>query len=248
MTVTFSENTAPPRMAAIDVARGVAVYTMALYHLAWDLNIFKFTSFALFTDPFWLGARTVIVSAFLFLAGLSLVLADRRRRGWLAFGRRVMIVAVGAALVSLGTWVMFPTNYVFFGVLHCIVISSLIVIPFLRCPARVVFLVGLAILAAPVFLSHSIFDQPSLQWVGLVTQMPQSVDYVPLFPWTGMIVFGVAYGLCMGDRPAGTFSDWQPSNTVSICTAWLGQHSLVVYILHQPLLVCFVWLTAELIR
>ena len=248
MTATFSENTAPPRMAAIDVARGVAVYTMALYHLAWDLNIFKFTSFALFTDPFWLGARTVIVSAFLFLAGLSLVLADRRRRGWLAFGRRVMIVAVGAALVSLGTWVMFPTNYVFFGVLHCIVISSLIVIPFLRCPARVVFLVGLAILAAPVFLSHSIFDQPSLQWVGLVTQMPQSVDYVPLFPWTGMIVFGVAYGLWMGDRPAGTFSDWQPSNTVSICTAWLGQHSLVVYILHQPLLVCFVWLTAELIR
>lgn len=248
MTATFSENTAPPRMAAIDVVRGVAVYTMALYHLAWDLNIFKFTSFALFTDPFWLGVRTVIVSAFLFLAGLSLVLADRRRRGWLAFGRRVMIVAVGAALVSLGTWVIFPTNYVFFGVLHCIVISSLIVFPFLRCPARVVFLVGLAILAAPVFLSHSIFDQPWLQWVGLVTQMPQSVDYVPLFPWTGMIVFGVAYGLWMGDRPAGTFSDWQPSNTVSICTAWLGQHSLVVYILHQPLLICFVWLAAELIR
>ena len=132
--------------------------------------------------------------------------------------------------------------------LHCIVISSLIVFPFLRCPARVVFLVGLAILAAPVFLSHSIFDQPWLQWVGLVTQMPQSVDYVPVFPWTGMIVFGVAYGLWRGDRPAGTFSDWQPSNTVSICTAWLGQHSLVVYILHQPLLVCFVWLTAELIR
>jgi uncharacterized membrane protein len=248
MTATFSENTAPPRLAAIDVARGGAVYIMALYHLAWDLNDFKFTSFALFTDPFWLGARTVIVSAFLFLAGLSLVLADRRGRGWLAFGRRVAVVAVGAGLVSLGTWFMFSTNYVFFGVLHCIAVSSLIVLPFLRWPAWVAALVGLDILVAPMFLSHSFFDQAWLQWVGLVTQMPQSVDYVPLFPWTGVIMLGVAYGLWQRERPAGSLSDWHPNNAVSDFTAWLGRHSLVVYIVHQPLLIGLVWLAAKLIR
>ena len=179
MTATFSEHIAPPRMAAIDAARG-GQYTMALYHLVWDLNIFKLTSFALFTDPFWLGVRTVIVSAFLFLAGLSLVLADRRGRGWLAFGRRV-ILAFGATLVSFGTWVIFPTNYVFFGVLHCIVISSLIVFPFLRCPARVAFLVGLTILVVPAFLSHVFLTTPGCSGLALLRKC-RRVSIMYLFP------------------------------------------------------------------
>ena len=115
----FSEHIAPPRMA-VSMPLAVGVYAMALYHLVWDLNIFKLTSFALFTDPFWLGVRTVIVSAFLFLAGLSLVLADRRGRGWLAFGRRVIIVAFGAALVSFGAGHLSNQLRVFRRIaLHC---------------------------------------------------------------------------------------------------------------------------------
>ncbi|MDA0656851.1 MAG: heparan-alpha-glucosaminide N-acetyltransferase [Proteobacteria bacterium] len=247
MTATFSDATAPPRIAAIDVARGIAVYFMAAYHLAWDLTDFKLAAFHLFTDPFWLAARAVILSSFLLLAGLSMVMADNRKRGWPAFWRRLAAVSLGAALVSLGTYVMFPKLFVFFGVLHCIAVSSLLVLPFLRAPAWIALAAAIAILALPHFFTHAVFDHDWLQWIGLVTKQPESVDYVSILPWTGLILIGIAYGRWRGERPAGVLSDWIPSHPVSTFTAWIGRNSLVAYILHQPLLIGLVWLAAKIV-
>lgn len=248
MIATFSASAAPPRLAAIDVARGIAVYFMAVYHLAWDLNDFRFTQFDLFGDPFWLGARTAILASFLFLAGLSMVLAEGRGRGWSAFWRRWAAIVAGAGLVTLGTWFVFPKVYVFFGVLHCIAVASILVLPFLRLPGWCAALAGAAVWLLPKFISHTTFDHAWLQWIGFVTRMPESVDYVPVFPWAGMMLLGIAYGHWRAERPAGPLTDWRPANGVALSTAWVGRHSLVVYILHQPLLVGLVWLADALLR
>lgn len=248
MTATFSAPAAPPRIAAIDAARGFAVYVMALYHLAWDLNDFRFTQFDLFGDPFWLGARTAILSSFLFLAGLSMVLADGRGRGMTAFWRRWIAIVIGAGLVSLGTWFVFPKVYVFFGVLHCIAIASLLVLPFLQLPGWCALIAGVVVWFLPQLISAPLFDHDWLQWLGFVTQMPESVDYVPVFPWTGVMLLGIAYGHWRGAQAAGPLTDWSPANAATAATAWVGRHSLVVYILHQPLLVGLVWLANATLR
>jgi uncharacterized membrane protein len=247
MTATFSDTTAPPRIAAIDVARGIAVYFMAAYHLAWDLTDFKLAAFHLFTDPFWLAARAVILASFLLLAGLSMAMAAQRERGWPAFWRRWVAVSLGAALVSLGTYVMFPNLFVFFGVLHCIAVSSVLVLPFLRAPAWITLATAITMLALPHFFTHTVFDHAWMQWIGFVTKPPESVDYVSIFPWTGLILIGIAFGRWRGECPAGALSDWIPSHPVSILTAWIGRNSLVAYILHQPLLIGLVWLAAKIV-
>ena len=249
MTATFADSAAPSRIPAIDWARGIAVYVMALYHLAWDTNNFGFTDFPLFSHPFCLWARTLIISAFLFLAGLSITLAmARERASGAVFLRRWAAIAVGAGLVTLGTYVAFPESYVFFGVLHCIALSIPILLVCARLPAWAATLAGLAIIIAPELVADPAFDSSLFLIVGFGTQMRQSVDYVPLFPWTGVMLLGLAYGSWRGDAPAGRWTEWTPAAGFQRFTTWVGRHTLVLYILHQPLLVGLVWLAAKIIR
>ena len=74
---------------------------------------------------------------------LRVPLYRRRRSGpgaiashmrWPAFWRRFALIVAAAALVTAGTYVAFPTSYVFFGILHCIAVASLIAVPFLFAP------------------------------------------------------------------------------------------------------------------
>ena len=54
---------------------------------------------------------------------------------WPAYWRRFLIIAGAAALVSVGTYFVFPGAFVFFGILHCIAAASLVALPFLFLPA-----------------------------------------------------------------------------------------------------------------
>jgi len=70
------ETGASARVASIDAVRAIALIAMIAYHFCFDLRYFGVIRADFEHDPFWLGARTIILSSFLLLAGVSLVLAD----------------------------------------------------------------------------------------------------------------------------------------------------------------------------
>ena len=221
------------RLPRIDAARGGAVVAMVLYHLSWDLNHFGWLTLNLFASPAWLAARAGILSAFLFLAGVSLVLSTRggrmdRRR----FGRRWALLAAAAAAITAVSLAVFPQSPILFGVLHHLAVGSLLGLAFLRLPAAVTALAGVAVLALPQWMGFPLFDSPWLSWVGLVTHEPDANDYVPLFPWFGVLLLGMAAGRLWGERAGGG----APASL-----AWLGRHSLPVYLIHQPVLFGLLW-------
>ncbi len=82
--------------------------------------------------------------------------------------------------------------WVFFGILHNIALSSLIGLALIRLPA--LLLAGLAALALtlPVVFRSSLFDSPFLIWTGLAQRVPDTVDFVALFPWLGCVLLGMA--------------------------------------------------------
>lgn len=224
-----------PRLSGIDAARGAAVVAMVIYHLCWDLNHFAWVALDLFTDPAWLAARTGIVSAFLFLAGVSLVLSARSggidpRR----FLRRWLMLAAAAGGITLVSLALFPESPILFGVLHNLAVGSLLGLGFLRLPAAVTALAGVAVLALPRWVGLPLFDDPWLAWVGLVTRDPDANDYVPLFPWFGVTLLGIAAGKLW----IGRLGDGR----APVLLAWLGRHSLAVYLIHQPVLFGTLWL------
>ncbi|MEK8091355.1 heparan-alpha-glucosaminide N-acetyltransferase [Methylocystis sp. IM3] len=215
------------RWGALDAARGLAVVAMVAFHLIWDLAHFGYIER---TIPWSAPVKAFghsIAFAFLFIAGVSLVLAHRKGIRWGSFWRRFGIVAGAAALVSVGTWIVFPSAFVFFGILHCIAAASLLSAPFLLLPWPAALAAGALFLAAPHVAASPVFNSSWLQWLGLGTVEPLTQDWRPLFPWAGAMLLGVGAARAFALPQGGAGVKGLDS---------LGRHSLLIYLLHQPLL------------
>ena len=221
------------RLAAIDALRGVGICLMVAYHFAFDLAWFRLIDADFNHDPFWLAARAVIVAIFLLLVGVSLVLARSAHPGPEPFWRRVALIAGCAILVSIGSYLAFPQTFITFGILHAIALSSVLARPLLGYP-RLALILGVVIVALGITVQLPLFDRPWLNWIGLMTHKPATEDYVPLFPWFGVVLVGVALGAAMPRlQPLlAKANRWSPA-----WLAWLGRHSLIIYLVHQPVLV-----------
>lgn len=254
------------RWGALDAARGLAVVAMVVFHVIWDLAHFGYVEANVpWSSPMRLFGHS-IAFAFLFIAGVALVLAHRDGLRWRAFWRRFAIVAGAAALVTAGTYVLFPNAYVFFGILHCIAAASLIAVPFLRAPWPLALGAGVFFLAGGKFFSSPAFNANWLQWLGLSTSEPMTQDWRPIFPWAGALLMGVAMGQLplpvYGERAKVRGEGILPERTTQQDSAdlratppppaphpnpfppgeergwltFLGRHSLIIYLAHQPLL------------
>ena len=229
-----AQASAPQRLAAIDGLRGFALCLMIVYHFSFDLAWFKVLQADFNHDPFWLEFRAVIVTLFLGLVGVSLVLAQRVHPGPVAFWRRVALIAVCAVLVSVVSYVTFPKTFITFGILHCIAVSSVLARPLIAWP-RLAVLFGIAIIAIGNLVHLPAFDATWLNWVGLMTHKPPTEDYVPLLPWLGVVLVGIGIGHWLLARERGAILAL--SRATPAWLAWMGRHSLLIYLVHQPVLV-----------
>jgi uncharacterized membrane protein len=226
------------RVRAVDVLRGFALLAMVVYHFCFDLAYWRLAAFDFYRDPWWLHARTAILSGFLLLAGISLVLAERTVDGRARFWRHVVRIAGCAAAVSVASYLVFPQSYIWFGVLHAIAVSLVLVRPVAQSP-RLALIAGLIVIVAGTMFQAPWFDHRALGWLGLVTAKPRTEDYVPLFPWTGVLLVGITVGHVLVRthfRSIG-FAANGPR-----LLAWMGRHSLAIYMVHQPLLLGLLYL------
>ena len=211
------------------------------YHFFFDLNYFGLARLDFNSDPFWLGARTLILSLFLGLVGVSLQLFYERGWVWQKYLQRLAWISVSAIIVSLASWLMFPESIVFFGVLHFIAVASVSALVFLRGYILNLTLGVLAIIAGTT-LTHPFFDQPWLQWLGFMTHKPITEDYVPLFPWFGVVLIGLFLGKVLLTSPRlNWLLGWKTKNQLLRGLAYAGRHCLIVYMVHQPILIAMIY-------
>jgi len=232
----------PARLGLIDLARGVALVAMAVYHLCWDLDFFGFTGLGTGTSPGGRAAAILIAGSFLTLVGVSLVLAHGERIRWYGFLVRLAMLVAGAGAVTAATYVATPDGTVVFGILHCIAVSSLLGLAFLRAPWPITALAAAACIAAPHFLASDSLNGSGWVWLGLGSVPPRTNDYEPLLPWFGCVLAGIALSRAIPPRllPAPALAG-QPARGLR----FLGRHSLAFYLVHQPVLFGAVWLAAQ---
>jgi uncharacterized membrane protein len=225
------------RFDIVDVVRGIAILAMISYHFAWDLSYLQLIATNIVAEPAWQWYARSIAGSFLALSGFGLALAHARGLRRAAFLRRLAKIGGAALAVTLVSYVAFPESYIFFGILHCIAVSSVLALPFLKAPLPLTVAAAILVLLAPHWLTHPALDHPLLDWLGLGQSVPATNDYVPIFPWFGLVLLGLAAGRLATARVATLkAARWHASSPFTRLLALAGRKSLPIYLIHQLVL------------
>ena len=232
------------RFDRLDALRGAAIVWMVAFHFSFDLNYFGWflPPYNFHRDPLWTTQRTLIVSLFLLCAGLGQAVAlgadGGASTGSPRFWRRWAQVAGCALLVSAGSALMFPNSWISFGVLHGM--ALMLLATRLLAPLRAwLWPLGALAVALPLVVQQPFFDTRLTNWVGLVTHKPVTEDFVPVLPWLGVMLWGLAAGQWLLAHRRAALAGALPAALAPMLRplAVLGRWPLTVYMLHQPLLI-----------
>ncbi len=233
------------RYALLDTIRGIMLLSMILYHGAWDLVYLYGVNWDWYRGKgayFW---QQSICWTFILLSGFCWSLGKRHvRRGLMVFG--------GGLLVTIVTLIAMPENRVVFGVLTLTGSCMLLMIALEKILCNIPGVVGLVgsfvlfLLTRNVnngylgFENLNLLKLPGEWYRGYVTAylgFPPasfySTDYFSLIPWLFLFVSG--YFLYRMFEKKELLKKTVFGLGVEPFT-FLGRHSLVIYLLHQPVL------------
>ena len=225
------------RYYEVDAARGFALLIMVLYHILYCLFFFGIIDWF---NPYVISGAAV-AAVFILIAGVSLVLANRKASG--VVKRGFQLIACGMIITAV-TWIVYPKAFVIFGILHLIGFGTILSFPFLSKNVRwyVPAVFGIVIVCLSFFLeghTGSLLLLPfGLPYAGFV-----SLDYEPLIPWFGVLLLGVAAGKLL--YPSGRcrlFSRFSPMPFLLRPVCFAGRHTLIIYMLHVPVIILAVFL------
>jgi uncharacterized membrane protein len=201
-----------------------------------------------FQDTWWFIhlLQPFFLCVFLVVSGICCTFSRSNAR------RGLRMLAASAAL-TLVTWLASAVSgqdfYIFFNVLHVLAVGTLLVAGVERLEkcrgwsAAAVHVFLMALSSALIWLVSLIPDWPGPRspWLlpfGIVAEgLPGMADYLPLIPWLGFFLLGAMIGrLAYGGRR--TLYPGAPAwlTAASRPFEFIGRHSLLIYVLHQPVL------------
>lgn len=214
------------RIPELDFFRGFCILGMIAVHLVYDLTEI-YPVFRMPYPPFFLLIKDGGGILFFLLSGISVTLGH-------SCLRRGAVVLGCAALVSTVT--VMTGMPVRFGVLHALGCCMILWLFFQKIPRNVLPYLALLIIALGAVFEAFTVSSPFLYPVGLTAADFTSADFFPLFPYLGYFLAGA----CLGQRYYPTRRSLLPmlsfSGKASRIFRFCGRHSLLLYLLHQPVL------------
>ncbi len=223
------------RIQTIDIIRGVDIVLMILFNYSVTLSYFR-----LINTPsdflYWFVFPRAIASVFIFISVVAAYASLENNKE--NFSKRYFIRGVKlllfAIFITLFTHIFVPEGTVYFGILHFFAISSFFV-PFFIKYNKLNLVAGLLITIAGSFLQLTQFDFSYLFWLGFMPKNFYTFDYFPLIPWLGVLMLGVHSGRYIVERTVNLKFE----SRFAAAFMFLGKNSLIIYLIHQPLLVFF---------
>lgn len=224
------------RIWEIDFLRGIAILLMAVFHLVVDLRDFYGGPFDYF-HGFWYVEGKLSAVLFMLLAGVSTI-----------FGRNILRHGVKifcwGMVLTVVTYIYNPGTYIRFGILHLLG-ASLVLFHYMRkFPTIILCVLAVVILVLGNILIYRTAAAAYLFPFGLTTAEFVSMDYYPLLPWYGVFLFGTLTGRFLYSKRRSLLKKPWHFGGLEL----LGRHSLLIYLIHQPLLLAGLYLLYRLIN
>lgn len=242
----------PPkkRIPLLDELRALCILYMIFYHTGYDLAAIFGVNMPWFWGDVVSGIRYCVAGTFMLLAGIS---CHFSRSNW----KRGLRVLGCALLITLITWLFMPGQVVTFGILHFMGVAMLLyalLSPILQganplggLPAcLILFFYTLHTASgywdlfgfAAVPLPRALYAIPWLFPFGITAPGFLSADYYPLLPWFFLFLSGTFVGSILRrlTLPAWMYKTHLPP------LAFIGRHSLAIYLVHQPLIFAILYL------
>jgi uncharacterized membrane protein len=238
------------RFWELDMLRGLAVVMMVLYHLLFDLSYLGGYDIDV-SGGFWLHFAQATASIFIVLAGISMAISRSRAEEMgqsqipKMIRRSLLIFSLGM-VITLVTYILFRDEFIIFGILHFLGISIVLAYPLLK--MRFLNLIaGSCITFAGLYMQGLSVPFHWLIWLGLAPDDFYTLDYFPLIPWLGIVLIGVFLGnsLYGGQSCRECIPDLSACQPILFLSA-LGRNSLLIYLIHQPLLIMALIITGAI--
>lgn len=218
------------RIWEIDFFRGIALILMIFFHIIWDLNEYYHYPLDYSSGIFFVIGKT---AAFLFIiiTGISCIFSSNNP------SRGIKIFAV-AMVVTIVTYFYDPDSFIIFGILHFLGINVLLYPYYNKLNNSLLLLLGTMIILLGQAFQNVDIDHNYLLVLGLARPDYYPLDYYPLLPYTGLFLLGIVLSRILYPKKQSLFRfnfDRNPISTV-------GKNTLLVYLLHQPIILAILYL------
>lgn len=228
------------RLELLDSLRGLTLVGMITYHGLWNLVWLYGVKIGWYTGaPGYIWQQSICWT-FLLLSGYCWNLGRKPLK-------RGLIVFAGGILVSIVTAVVLPEERILWGILSCTGSCMVLMIPFDRLGRKIPPLTGAVICFGLFFLLRNcnmgllgfeslvlgrlpgwLYRDLFTAYLGFPPAAFTSADYFSLIPW--FFLFATGYFLYRVIDPKIFRRGHVP------ILSWMGRHSLLIYLLHQPIL------------
>lgn len=231
------------RFWEIDFLRGFAIILMIFFHILYDLNFFSIANFRIYSGIILYIAR-LSASIFVILAGISISISYSKSKNRvktndiiLKFIKRGLKILFLGMIISVITWFYIPRGFVVFGILHFIGTSIILSLIFIRYRfINIIF--GLFFIIVGFYLKSLTFDFNILIPLGFIPNNFWTIDYFPLFPWFGIFLIGISIGNIIYPDFKRKYEIKDLSKNLLIKSfCFLGRNSLLIYFIHQPIII-----------
>lgn len=235
------------RLFLLDEIRGIDILAMILYHGLYDLVYIFNIRWDFFNSWIMNFTQFLIASTFIVLAGISSQFSRNNLK------RGVICFCVGM-LMTLVTSIIMPSQIILFGILHFMGLAMVIYHCFKNILSKINKYIGVIINLVLFMVTYAV---PYRNAVGIfkypIFSLPEwykeydilylfgnskyfSSDYFSLVPWIFLFFAGTYLGLIITekikDHSLPKFFYKKHSNKI----ASLGRHTLIIYVVHQPVL------------
>ena len=221
------------RIWELDALRGLNLLWMMVIHFIYDITfLFPLVQW---TAPGWYTFLVRLCSVlFILISGICVTLGKHSlRRGLTVLGGGMIITAVTVALAVTG--LCDSSIIIYFGILHCLGLCMLLWPLVKKCPGWVLLLLGLALRYVGRYFDTLSLDTYWLVPLGLHPDDFASSDYFPIVQHFGIFLVGAGLGRYLYSKKTSLLPKVKqnpPIRFLSFC----GRHSLLIYLLHQPVL------------